>query len=82
MANPDGGPAFPEMGISFQATGMTLRDYVAAQVLPTLIQINFGRSYTNAQKIAAAFVYADEFIKQSQESEPSVLDMEEETECP
>ena len=36
----DGGPAFPAQFFDERATGMTLRDYFAAQALPEIIRDN------------------------------------------
>lgn len=74
----DGGPAFPTEGANYEypycTSGMTLRDYFAAKVLPVIVDnlpsgTSIGTSYPLANLGAArvAYAMADAMIKAREE---------------
>lgn len=68
----DGGPAFPEAGLSglpndqfvYGRSGMTLRDYFAAKALGSFLCRSSYDNETFTQAATDAYRYADAMIKQ------------------
>lgn len=65
MRKNDGGPAFPNPGTV--VTGMSLRDYFAAQALAALIRAKIGDdSVRGSELIADAYTFADGMLDERQ----------------
>ena len=61
----DGGPAFPSNSYDGLDSGMTLRDYFAAAVLPEMIRgrdENTTIAVAAAISVRAAYIYADAML--------------------
>lgn len=61
MTKPTGGPAFPQPTSGVLKEGMTLRDYFAAQALPTVMQ-EFHKKYESEWIAYAAYKMADAML--------------------